>query len=552
MTRRQRAERRLGVLALVVGLALIAASVSVGARSSSTAGAKQFSNLRAVLDTIDYLDPCCAYTAESAGIEYAAFNTLVTYPHKDKAHGGSKLVPGLAVAMPRISSNGKTYVFKLRPGLRYSNGTPLKATDFRYTFERLYQTSSQGVGFYLHIIGAQGFSDRCEHTCSGHITGIVGNNAKRTVTFKLTQPRGDFLSTLALQFAVPVPAGTPEQDQSTKSLPSIGPYHIINYTPNQGFTLVRNKYFKPSRFVPKPGPNKITVKLIGDASAATQQVINGQAEYSNAAIPPDRIGDITRRYGKRLKLAQQANTYYFWMNTRSPVFKKLKARQAVEYAMNRPAMIRAVFGGLGKPTQQVLPPNYPQYKKLSLYKGPNLAKARQLVRQAGVSGAHITIWGRAVSDSQQAVTLMASTLESIGFKATIKILPRATYYTTIGNASTPDRDIGWARWLEDYPHPSDWFDVLLNGHRITAQNNNNYSETNVPKINRMIERLNRLPLSPKVNAQWAHVDKLVMQNASWAPWVNRLFPHFFGAKVNMKSVVLHPIYQFDYSTVRPK
>ncbi len=552
MRRRQRAERILGVLSLAVGLALIAVSVGVGARSSSAASQKNFTNLRAVLDTIDYLDPAQAYTAQSAGIEFAAFDTLVTYPHKDKAHGGSKLVPGLAASLPRISRNGRTYIFKLRPGLRYSNGKPLKATDFRSTIERLYGANSQGVGFYTNIVGAQAYSDRCGHGCSGHIGGIVANNAKRTVTFKLTKPRGDFLSTLALQFTVPVPAGTPDADQSTKNLPSIGPYHIINYTPNQGFTLVRNKYFKPTRSVPKPGPDKITVKLIGDASAATQQVINGQADYSNAAIPPDRIGAITRRYGKRLKLAQQANTYYFWMNTRSPVFKKLKARQAVEYAMNRTAMIRAVYGGLGKPTQQVLPPNYPQYKKLSLYKGPNLSKARQLVRQAGVNGAHITVWGRAVSDSQQAVTLMASTLESIGFKTTIKILPRATYYTTIGNASTPDRDIGWARWLEDYPHPSDWFDVLLNGNRITAQNNNNYSETNVSKINRMIERLNKLPLSPKVNKQWAQVDKLVMQNASWAPWVNRLFPHFFGAKVNLSSVVLHPIYQFDYSVVRSK
>src|SRR6266516_2135252 len=105
MTRRQRTERILGVLSLAIGLALIAASVSVGARSSSTAGAKKFTNLRAVLDTIDYLDPAQAYTAQSAGIEYAAFDTLVTYPHKDKAHGGSKLVPGLAAAMPKISNN---------------------------------------------------------------------------------------------------------------------------------------------------------------------------------------------------------------------------------------------------------------------------------------------------------------------------------------------------------------------------------------------------------------------------------------------------------------
>jgi peptide/nickel transport system substrate-binding protein len=546
MTGRKRAERRLGVLALVVGLALIASAVGVGTSSSRAASARtegNFANFRLVLDTVDYLEPAQAYTGESWSVMWLTYDTLITYPHKDKAHGGGRLVPGLAAAMPKISKDGKTYIFKLRPGLKYSNGKPLKATDFRFSIERLYRAASQGVGFYTNIVGAEAYSK----TFKGHITGIVGNNAKRTVTFHLVKPRGDFLSILALLFASPVPAGTPDADQSTKDLPGTGGYHIINYIPNQGFSLVRNKYFKPSKWDPKPRPNKITVKLIGDGNAAVQQVINGQADADyQVAIPPDRLGQISSRYKSRLKLYPTANTYYFWMNTRSPVFSKLKARQAVNYAINRTAMIKAVFGGLGKSTQQVLPPNYPQYKKVSIYKY-NLAKARSLVKAAGVNGAHITVWGRAVSDSQQATTLMADTLEQIGFHTTIKILPRATYYTTIGNQSTQDRDIGWARWLEDYPHPSDWFDVLLNGDRITQTNNNNYSDANVGKINRMINRLNKMPLSPAVNNQWAKVDKLVVQNALWAPWVNRVFTDFLGAKFSTACYVNQPIYHFDYS-----
>ena len=546
MTRRQRTGRRLGVLALVVGLALIASAVGVGTSSSRAASARtegNFANFRLVLDTVDYLEPAQAYTGESWSVMWLTYDTLITYPHKDKAHGGGRLVPGLATAMPRISKDGKTYTFKLRPGLKYSNGKALKASDFRFSIERLYRANSQGVGFYKNIVGADDYSK----TLKGSINGIITNNAKRTVIFKLVKPRGDFLSILALLFASPVPSGTPDADQSTKDLPSTGGYHIINYVPNQGFTMVRNKYFKPTKLNPKPRPNKITVKLIGDGSAAAQQVINGQADGAyQVAIPPDRLGQISSRYGKRLKLYPTANTYYFWMNTRSPVFSKLKARQAVNYAINRTAMIKAVFGGLGKPTQQVLPPNYPQYKKVNIYKH-NLAKARALVKQAGVNGAHITVWGRAVSDSQQATTLLADTLEQIGFHTTIKIISRATYYTTIGNAATQDRDIGWARWLEDYPHPSDWFDVLLNGNRITAQNNNNYSDTNVGRINRMIERLNRMQLSPAVNRQWAQVDKMVVQNASWAPWVNRVFTDFLGAKFSNACYVNQPIYHFDYS-----
>jgi peptide/nickel transport system substrate-binding protein len=544
MTHRQRARGLVGALALAAGVAMLVAGLSMGASTSQTSSqAKTFGTLRVVVDAIDYLDPAQAYTGESWSLMWLTYNTLVTYPHQAGAAGG-RLVPGLAAAMPKISNNGRTYTFKLRKGLRYSNGKPLKATDFNFSIERNYRAASQGVGFYTNIVGAEQYSK----TLKGNIGGIIGNNAKRTVTYKLVKPRGDFLSILALLFASPVPAGTPDADQSTRDLPSTGQYHITSYTPGQSATLVRNKYFKPTKYTPKPYASSIRVSIVPDATAATQRVIGGSADFSGqgGAIPADRISDISRRFGKRLKLYFFSNTYYFWMNTRSPVFSKLKARQAVNMAINRQAMINAVYGGLGKPTQQVLPPIYPQYRKLSLYKF-NRTRARTLLRQAGVDGKSVTVWGRENTDSKQAATLLADALESIGLKTTLKILPVPTYYTTIGNQSTQDRDIGWARWLEDYPHPSDWFDVLLNGNRITAQNNNNYSMANVSKINRQIEKLNRLPLSPKVNAQWAAVDKMVMQQALWAPWVNRVFTDFFGARINLKSYVNHPIYHTDFS-----
>src|SRR5437016_3044678 len=118
MTRRQRAERRLGVLALIVGVALIATSVGMGARSSHASSTKNFSNFRVILDTVDYLDPAQAYTGEAWSVMWLTYQTLVTYPHKDKAHGGGRLVPGLAAAMPKISNNGRTYACKLRPGAK--------------------------------------------------------------------------------------------------------------------------------------------------------------------------------------------------------------------------------------------------------------------------------------------------------------------------------------------------------------------------------------------------------------------------------------------------
>src|SRR5205807_1295000 len=169
------------------------------------------------------------------------------------------------------------------------------------------------------------------------------------------------------------------------------------------------------------------VALVGDANAAVQRVINGQADYTNAAIPPDRIADAKSK-GK-LILRQTANTYYFWMNIREAPFNKLKVRQAVNFAIDRNAMQTLVWGGLGRSTQNVLPPTYPSYRRLNLYPR-NVAKARRLLSEAGAIGARVTVWTRNVSDAVTAAQYYTSVLNQIGLNASLNILPRATYYTT--------------------------------------------------------------------------------------------------------------------------
>src|SRR5436305_14746189 len=113
-------------------------------------------------------------------------------------------------------------------------------------------------------------------------------------------------------------------------------------------------------------------------------------------------------------------------------------------ALDRSALLKALCGGLGVTTENILPPTYPSYRKLTLYKR-NVAKARQLINQAGAKGADVTVWGRQVSDSQQSTTLYASYLSAIGLKTTLKFLPRSTYYTTIGRRPTTAQP-GRARW----------------------------------------------------------------------------------------------------------
>jgi peptide/nickel transport system substrate-binding protein len=545
MGRKRHWRQLVSVMALVTGVSLMVAAHGVAANGAKEApkNPQAFGTLRAVIDTIDYLDPQQAYTAQAWWGMWNVYETLLTYRHVD-GPAGYKLVPGLAQSLPTVSRNGKVYKFKLRKGLKYSNGSAVKASDFEWAIKRGFLATGQGVGFYTDIAGAEAYSKN--PTPGGDISGIVTNNAKRTINIRLAKPRGDFLTILGLLFAALVPGNTDPAIQNG-SIPGTGPYKFSNYDPNRSFTMVRNPYFKPTKYIPRGNPNTIEVALVGDADAATQRVINGQADYSNAAIPPDRIADAKGK-GKLL-LRKTANTYYFWMNINEAPFNKLKVRQAVNYAIDRKALQTLVWGGLGRPTQNVLPPTYPSYRKLALY-GHNVTKAKQLINQAGANGAKVTVWTRNVSDAVTAGQYYTSILNQIGLNASLNVLPRSTYYTTIGNVNT-HAQTGWARWLEDYPHPLDWFDVLLNGNRITDQDNNNFAWYKNRKTDAQIESLKKAPiLTPAVNARWAKVEKQIMQQAPWAPWSNRVFPEFFSK--NMSCIHTQLLYGIDLARLCKK
>jgi peptide/nickel transport system substrate-binding protein len=539
MSSRRRWTWLLTTLAVAAGVSMMVAAYGVAASKSTKApqhSYKAVGTLRAVLDTIDFLDPQQAYTAQSWWAMWNVYETLLTYKHVD-GPAGYQLVPGLAQSLPTISRNGRVYRFTLRKGLRYSNGRRVLASDFKWAIKRGFLATGQGVGFYTDIVGAKQY--QANPTRNGNIAGIVVNNRKRTIVVRLVKPRGDFLTILALMFAAPVPANTPPTILNGK-IPGTGPYRFSSFDANRGFTMVRNRYFKKTKYIPRGTPNRIEVALVGDANTAVQRVINGQADYTNAAIPPDRIASVKRR--GNLILRDTANTYYFWMNTREAPFNKLRVRQAVNYAIDRGALQRIVWGGLGRTTQNILPPTYPSYRKLRLY-SHNVAKARQLINQAGAKGAKVTVWTRQVSDAVDAAQYYTSVLNSIGLDAKLNALPRATYYTTIGNVNT-HAQTGWARWLEDYPHPLDWFDVLLNGNRITNQDNNNYAWYSNRKTNSAIEGLKKAQvLTPAVNDRWAAVERQIMQQAPWAPWSNRVFPEFFSKK--MGCIHIQRLYGID-------
>ncbi|MDQ5820938.1 MAG: ABC transporter substrate-binding protein [Actinomycetota bacterium] len=556
MRRRNRWTTVAAVAALATGLALVAAGCGGGdessdggtttAQSSGAVKDKKFPTLRVAWSNgIDFFDPGLSYTVDGWAILWNVYHPLLGYRHVS-GPAGATLVPGLTEALPEVSADGLTYKLTLREGLKYSDGTPVKASDFRATVERLFKIDSPGVGFFSSIVGAEKFGE----TKTGQITGITTDDATGDITIKLTDPRGDFSNILAMEFAAIVPANTPAKDQSTTPIPSTGPYMIESFKPNKSFVVVRNPHFEPTENIPDGNPDRVVGTIIEDDTAALQQTLDNKADYDFHTIPNDRLADIQTRFPDQLKIYTPANTYYFFVNARQPPFDKKEVRQAVNYAIDRDALVR-LYGGLANPTENVLPPTYPQYKKLSMYTH-DLAKAKQLIKDAGATGADVTVWGNDSETSRKPVEYLADVLNSIGLNAKLKIVNGSVYWTTIGNQSTKAQ-IGFANWFQDYPHPLNWFDTLLNGNRITETHNNNYSNANIPAINAKIEELKKEPeLTDAANQQWAEVDRMVAAEALWVPYANRQFTDFFGKEIDTSCYINHVLYQFDFSRICKK
>jgi len=545
---RSRLIRLTGVLAVAVGLSAFAAGCGGGGDKSAGGGSsnegKTYPVLRVVWDAPDYMDPGLYYTVAAYQVANYVWTGLVGYKHQS-GPAGAELQPYLAESMPTVSADGKNFKFTLRDGLKFSDGTDVKASDFKATIERLFKIDSPGVGFFTEIKGVGGPNGFAE-TKKGGISGIKVDDAARTIDITLDTVRGDFLYILATEFAHVVPASTPASDQSTNAIPATGPYMIKSYVPSRSFELVRNpNYNDQIPTMPSGNPDRIVGKIITDPVAAYQQVVSGQADYDFQPIPNDRLPEAQSKYKDQLRIYTNANTYYYALNNKLPPFNNLKARQAVQYAIDRNAIISGIYGGLGKPTQNFLPPGYPQYKKIDAYTF-DLAKAKQLVQQSGTAGASVDVYGSNEDPSKSTTEYLANQLEKIGYKPKLHLLGHQVYFQTIGNQATKAQAM-FTDWYQDYPHPLDWFDVLLNGNRITQTHNNNPGNVDVPALNKEIEQLKQTTaITPAINDRWAKVDRdFMVTYSTTVAYMNKSSTDFFGPQMDMSCYVFNVVAYWD-------
>jgi peptide/nickel transport system substrate-binding protein len=542
--------RKLGSVLLV--FTLVAASAVGLAACGSSSGGKEGGTLTGSYASFpDYLDPQLSYTSEGWTALWNSYTPLLSFAHAG-GKAGSKVIPGLATAMPKITNGGKTYTLFLRKGLKYSDGTPVKASDFPATVERLFKLNSGGVPFYTSIVGAEKFAE----TKQGGISGIKTNDKTGEIVIDLEKPRGTFTDELAIPFLALVPKGTPAKNLTADPPPATGPYEITKSEPGRGWTYERNPAWVRAngKLMPQlPGGhvNKIEISVIRNDSTQVNEVEQGKTDWMQAPPPPDRYQEVKNKYeGTQFRVESTVSTYYFWMNMKRAPFDDLKVREAVNYAIDPRALERIYAGSLAA-THQILPPGMPGYEKFDLYPH-DMAKAEQLIKEANPSDRDITVWGDNEPENSEATQYYQDVLNKLGFNAKFKEINADNYYSIIGNVNTPDLDTGWFDWFEDYPHPNDFFQPLLSGESIAPTNNSNFSQTDIPELNAKITRLGEETLGPKQEAEYAELDKEFMEHAPWAPYGTRIISTFVSSAVDLDKVIFNPTFEDDLTSFQFK
>jgi peptide/nickel transport system substrate-binding protein len=503
----------------------------------------------------DHLDPALMYTVNAIEPSWLVYTPLITYPRTGDAEKDATLIPGLAEEMPTISEDGKTYEMTLRKGLKYSDGSPVKASDFEHAIKRVLNLESGGSAFFLVIDGAQDYIDAGK--CEGDISGIETDDKTGKITINLSEPDGSFSHVLSMWFAALVPGDTPCQELTKDPPPGVGPYMITESVPNRQFVMEKNPNFPDlGPDIPAGQIDQITTKIVKSAQRQAQDVISGELDYMQDPPPADIKPEVKAEYSDRYKEWTTASTYYFFMNTRLPPFDDPKVREAVNWGIDKPALAR-IFAGETAPGCSFLPPGLPGFDEAldvedcpwgNPNEPPDLEKARQLIQEAGVDGMDVTVYGNNDDPTDKVTEAYADMLNKMGFNATPKIVDGGVYFQTIGSAKTKAQT-GFLNWFQDFPHPKNFF-FLVDGKSIQPTNSQNPGNVDNPEITKGIAELNLEPeITDEVAQRWGDLNRKLVERAWVAPYGHRKLATFFSERMDFENCLrFHPVYNNDYSS----
>ncbi len=415
----------------------------------------------------------------------------------------------------------------------------------RFTFERLFKVHGPTAeSLYGAIDGAEAcLQDPA--TCKLE-RGVALNG--RTVTFHLTRPDTEWLQKLALPPAALLPpsVGDDEIGVDVSRLVGTGPYYWASYAPARQLVLRRNPHFKV--WAPAAQPDGYVDRIVQrfglDVEAAVTEVEHGEADWVVDEIPRDRLAELQSRFASQLHANQAAASWYVALNVNIKPFNQVKARQAVNLAIDRRELVK-LFGGpqFADPTCQVLPPGFPGYAPYcpwtlggaAPWSDPDFARAQALVEESGTAGARVDIVVANDAVQKAIGKYIQVVLFKLGYDPRVKALPPGVQSAYVQN-SRNRAEAGLAQWRQVYPAPSELLGGLLGCGSFVPDSDSS------PNISGFCDRTTVEPLMQRAVALgltrpkaaerlWRQVDRRITDLAVWLPLFNPKHLDLVSARV---------------------
>jgi peptide/nickel transport system substrate-binding protein len=547
--------RRLAVRSGALAVACLAlAGCGGGTKRSSSRAGQPVTLLMA--QAPNSLDPAVADTPQALQADWLVYTPLLTYAHAGGVPG-TAVISALVTDPPTIRDGGRTYTLNLRGGLVYSDGEPVKASDFTWAVERAIRLRWSGAPELItpRIVGAEAFAVGHART----ISGISTDDTTGQITIHLTAPWGPFDNVLASPAMAPVPRSTPLREEPSHPPPGIGAYEFGPVVPGRSFSLVLNPRWRRGELpgIP-PGHVAVDVKITGDARANAIAVLDNTADVFDAAdrVPPALTPRILRQAaGRYSKQAINATDVIFLNVARRPFSSRL-ARSAVQTALDYGALKR-LGAGVIQEGCFLLPPSiwghpHDQCSQGNIESGGDVAAARVLVARSGMAGSRVTVWSAAGRPASSWMAYYTSLLNRIGFRAQLKLVRDADYYATIGNLKLHPQT-GFGEFTPALPSPVDFYERLT-ASAIRAHGNQNWSQIDDPYLNHQVGILGAIPSTnlAAVASFWHGLERYVADRAYLAVFGYQTAPVFGSDRLRYAGIRLSPVVGLDWGSLRLK
>lgn len=479
------------------------------------------------------LDPADTTDGESSAVVLNIFEPLLRFQREK-----TLVEPCLATSW-KVSDDKLTWTFKLRPGVRFHDGTPLDAAAVKFNYDRQRDEKSP-----------YRFKAKMEywHLFFSAVESIEAPDPM-TVVFRLNKPDATFLTNLALfNMGIASPSAIKKFGENIFKNPvGTGPYIFKKWIRNEKIMLRRN----PDYWGPAPQIDLLIYKPIPDNAVRLLELENRSIDVLDG-INPDDVPRIRKNPALKLITQPGLNVGYLALNNSKKPFDNVKVRQAINHAINKAALVKAFFAGgtLGTVAVNPMPPTVWGYNHRIRDYDYNPEKARQLLKQAGYpQGFSCKLWTMPIArpympQPQRIAEAIQADLKSVGIETQIVSFEWGTYLDKLSNS---EHDMALAGWIGDNGDPDNFLYTLLDKENTQKGSAANYAFYRGDSVHQLLVKARTVYEQAERARLYEQAQVLIKQDAPWVPLFHST--QMMATLAGVEGFYLHPVGEKKFDTI---